>query len=56
MALHNPRSETGRVEKNLDNIVRLLDTAAEYDPDFVCFPEVALQHAAVQDGVAEELA
>jgi hypothetical protein len=56
VALHNPRSETDRVEKNLDNILGLLDVADQYDPDFVCFPEVALQHAAVQDGVAEELA
>jgi len=56
VALHNPRSEVGRAEKGLDNILRLLDVADEYDPDFVCFPEVCLQHAARQDGLAEELA
>lgn len=44
VALHDPRSATGRIEKNLDNILRLLDRATEYDPDFVCFPELTSSH------------
>jgi len=56
VALHNPRVETDRAEKHLDNILDMLDLAAEYDPDFVCFPEVSLGHAARQDGLLEEVA
>lgn len=56
VALHNPRVDTDRAEKHLDNILRMLDRATEYDPDFVCFPEVSLGHAARQDGLLEEAA
>ncbi|WP_435320865.1 carbon-nitrogen hydrolase family protein [Haloarchaeobius sp. TZWSO28] len=56
IALHNPRLEDDRAEKHLENILQLLDLAAEYDPDFVCFPEVALGHAARQDGLLDEAA
>ena len=56
VALHNPRVETDRAEKHLDNILEMLDLAAEYDPDFVCFPEVSLGHAARQDGLLDEAA
>jgi hypothetical protein len=56
VALHNPRLETDRAEKHLDNILGMLDLAAEYDPDFVCFPEVSLGHAARQDGLLDEAA
>lgn len=56
VALHNPRLDEDRAEKHLENILEMLDLATEYDPDFVCFPEVALGHAARQDGLLEEAA
>lgn len=49
VSLFNPTDETDpdeRVRTNLENILTLLDEAAVYDPDFVCFPELTLQHAA----------
>lgn len=56
VALHNPRPKEDRAEKHLENIRHVLDRAHEYDPDFVCFPEVALGHAARQDGLLEAAA
>jgi hypothetical protein len=59
VALHNPSSETDpdeRVATNLDNVLRLLDQAADYDPDFVAFPELSLHHATRGDGLLEDVA
>ena len=59
VALHNPSSEIDpdeRISRNLDNILGLLDQAAEYDPDFVCFPELCLHHATRGDGLLEDVA
>lgn len=49
-ALNPPIDATDRVETNLDRILTLLDEAASYDPDFVCFPEFALQLRFAGDG------
>lgn len=49
VSLFNPTDEPDPVERvrtNLDNVLTLLDEAAAHDPDFVCFPELTLQHAA----------
>jgi hypothetical protein len=59
IALHNPRDTTdaeARTSRNLDNILNLLSQAPEYDPDFVCFPEGCLHHAARNDGLLDEIA
>lgn len=59
IALHNPRDQTdpqARVATNLDNMIGLLDQAEDYDPDFVCFPEGCLHHAARGDGLLEDVA
>jgi hypothetical protein len=59
IALHNPRDETDpevRASQNLDNMLALLDEADDFDPDFVCFPEACLHHAARNDGLLEEIA
>lgn len=59
IALHNPRDETdptARAAQNLDNVLALLDEAADYNPDFVCFPEACLHHAARNDGLLEAIA
>ncbi|MFP4189154.1 MAG: universal stress protein [Halobacteriales archaeon] len=59
IALHNPRDETdptARAAQNLDNMFALLDEAGNYDPDFICFPEACLHHAARNDGLLEEIA
>jgi hypothetical protein len=59
VALHNPSTETDPDERgttNLDNILGLLDQAADYDPDFVSFPELCLHHATRGDGLLEDVA
>lgn len=59
IALHNPTTETdpeARAATNLRNVRALLEQAADYDPDFVCFPEACLHHAARGDGLLEEIA
>ena len=59
VALHNPSSETDpdeRVATNLDNVLGLLDQAADYAPDFVSFPELCLHHATRGDGLLEDVA
>lgn len=60
-AVHNPTDRDDpdaewRARTGLRNIRSLLDLADRYDPDFVVFPEVALQHAARQDGLLEAVA
>ncbi|WP_207592272.1 nitrilase-related carbon-nitrogen hydrolase [Halomontanus rarus] len=60
-AVHNPTDRDDpdaewRARTGLRNIRSLLDIADRYDPDFVVFPEVALQHAARQDGLLEAVA
>lgn len=60
-AVHNPTDRDDpdaewRARTGLQNIRSLLDFADRYDPDFVVFPEVALQHAARQDGLLEAVA
>lgn len=57
VALFNPTDEDDpdeRVRVNLENILAMLDRAKGYDPDFVCFPEACLQHAA--SGMLEDVA
>jgi len=59
IALHNPSDETdpdARAARNLDNVLALLGQADTYDPDFVCFPELCLHHAARGDGLLEDVA
>ncbi|WP_158204701.1 carbon-nitrogen hydrolase family protein [Halomarina oriensis] len=60
IALHNPTDSDDpaeRVRINLDNITALLERAATFDPDFVCLPEAALQHASnhLLDDVAQPI-
>lgn len=60
-AVHNPTDRDDpdaewRARTGLENICSLLELAHRYDPDFVVFPEVALQHAARQDGLLEAVA
>lgn len=48
-ALHNPSDGDdpgARTERNLHNVLAVLEHAAGYDPDVVVFPELALHHAA----------
>lgn len=60
VALHNPADPTDepeeRVADNRRNVLDLLDTAKQYDPDIVCFPETTLHHAVVQWASADEVA
>ena len=59
IALHNPRDTSdaeSRAGRNLENALALLDQADAYDPDFVCFPEGCLHHAARGDGLLDEIA
>lgn len=59
VALHNPRDTIdaeSRASQNLENILALLDQADTYDPDFVCFPEGCLHHAARGDGLIDDIA
>jgi len=60
IALHNPTDlddPRERVRTNLANIEALLDRAATFDPDFVCLPEAALQHASnhMLDDIAQPI-
>ena len=53
IALDNPDwddPETG-VTENRDNMCALLERAADFDPDFVSFPELALVNGARGDDV-----
>lgn len=59
IALHNPRDTTdaeSRATQNLENVLTLLDQADTYDPNFVCFPELCLHHAAPNDGFLNDIA
>lgn len=49
-AFDPPMETTDRVATNLRLILKLLDEAERYDPDFVCFPEFALQLRYAGDG------
>ena len=51
-ALDPPMEATDRVETNLGLVLDLLDEAANYDPDFVCFPEFVLQLRYAGDGLS----
>ena len=53
-ALDPPIDAADRVETNLDLVLDLLDEAANYDPDFVCFPEFILQLRYAGDGLSRE--
>lgn len=59
IGLHNPRHTTdaeARAAQNRENMLALLDQADTYDPDFVCFPEGCLHHAARGDGLLPDIA
>ena len=43
-----------RVATNLECVLQLLDDAAAYDPDFVCFPEYVLQLRYRGDGLTRD--
>ncbi|WP_224271004.1 carbon-nitrogen hydrolase family protein [Haloprofundus salinisoli] len=55
-ALNPPlEAEDGdRVATNLDLVLRLLDDAEKYDPNFVCFPEFILQLRYRRDGLSRD--
>ncbi|WP_435320707.1 carbon-nitrogen hydrolase family protein [Haloarchaeobius sp. TZWSO28] len=56
-ALLNPDSDpSSTVETNLENVLKVLDRADSFDPDFVSFPELALAKGADGDVPPEELA
>ena len=53
IALNPPLETDDRVETNLELILNLLDCAAAYDPDVVCFPEYVVQLRYRGDGLEE---
>jgi hypothetical protein len=58
VALETPQDadfadEHARVRNNLDNICEALEAAGQWDPDFVCFPEVMLHRWTVSEKRSE---
>lgn len=59
VALHQPADgddAAERVARNRENVLSLLDRAADFDPDIVVFPELTIHHACRGDFELSDLA